>query len=124
MRKEESMAEEHKDHPAKENKPLEKMTVKDLKEIAMAIPHEHTEVAVSDMKKDELVAFIKNARGVVDESPAKKQKAKPKTELTKQEIKKKIKELREEKKSVQDKSREDILRRQINRLKKLSRKSA
>lgn len=118
------MAEEHKDHPAKENKPLEKMTVKDLKEIAMAIPHEHTEVAVSDMKKDELVAFIKNARGVVDESPAKKQKAKPKTELTKQEIKKKIKELREEKKSVQDKSREDILRRQINRLKKLSRKSA
>jgi hypothetical protein len=32
--------------------------------------------------------------------------------------------LREEKKSVQDKSREDILRRQINRLKKLSRKSA
>ena len=118
------MAEEHKNHPAKENKPLEKMTVKDLKEIALTIPHEHTEVAVSDMKKDELVAFIKKARGITGDLPAKKQKAQPKTELTKQEIKKRISELREEKKTVQDKSRADILRRRINRLKKLSRKSA
>lgn len=114
------MAEEHENHP---NKPLEKMTVKDLKEIALAIPHEHTEVAVSDMKKGELVAFIQKARGITDDPPARKQKAEPKTELTKQEIKKKIGELREEKKSVQDKLRAGILRRRINRLKKLTRKS-
>ncbi len=118
------MTEEHKNHPARENKPLEKMTVKDLREIALAIPHEHTEIAVSDMKKDELVAFIKKARGINDDLPAKKKKAEPKAELTRQEIKKKIVELREEKKSVQDKSRAEILRRRINRLKKLSRKSA
>ncbi len=118
------MAEEHKNHPAKESKPLEKMTVKDLKEIALAIPHEHTEIAVSDMKKDELIAFIKKARGITDETPAEKKKAGPKTGLTKQEIKKKIVELREEKKSVQDKWRAGILRRRINRFKKLSRKSA
>ncbi|HPW68623.1 MAG: transcription termination factor Rho [Desulfomonilia bacterium] len=118
------MAVEHKDHSAKESKPLEKMTVKDLKEIALAIPHEHTEVAVSDMRKDELVAFIKKARGITVGPPAARQKAEPKTELTKQEIKKKISELREEKTSVQDKLRAGILRRRINRLKKLSRKSA
>ena len=121
------MAEERKNHPAKESKPLEKMTVKDLKEIALAIPHEHTEVAVSDMKKGELIEFIKKARGIVDEVPAKKPKAEKKTVLTRQEIKQKIRSLREEKKAARDareKTKLDIIRRKINRLKKLSRKTA
>jgi hypothetical protein len=121
------MAEERKNHPAKEEKPLEKMTVKDLKEIAMAIPHEHTEVAVSDMKKGELIAFIKKARGITDDAPARKKKTEPRAALTKQEIKRTIQSLRADKKSARDageKTRADIIRRKINRLKKLSRKTA
>jgi len=120
------MAEERKNHPSKEGKPLEKMTVKDLKEIALAIPHEHTEVAVSDMKKDELIAFIKKARGITEAAPAKKKSVKPKAALTGQEIKQKIKSLRAEKKSAGEageKPRARIIRRKINRLKKLSRKA-
>ena len=57
----------------KENneKHLEKLTIKELREIAAEIPHEK---AVHEMKKEELVAFIKEARGIKDETPAKKKK--------------------------------------------------
>ena len=47
------MAEETKKKEPHEEKPLEKMTVKELREIALAIPHS---TAVHDMKKDEIVA--------------------------------------------------------------------
>lgn len=122
------MTEETKKKQHKEEKPLEKLTVKDLREIALEIPHDHATVAVRDMKKDELVAFIKEARGIVDEAPEKKKKkVAAKTALTKPEIKGKIKTLKQEKKSAQDakeKKKIDILRRRINKLKKQSRKTA
>lgn len=123
------MTEESKKKQHKDEKPLEKMTVKDLRDIALEIPHDHATVAVRDMKKEELVAFIKEARGIVDEEPAKKKvsvKAE-KVALTKPEVKQKIRALRKEKKTAQDAKetkKADILRRRINKLKKLSRKIA
>ncbi|MBN1634919.1 MAG: transcription termination factor Rho [Deltaproteobacteria bacterium] len=104
------------------------MTVKELKEIAAEIPHDHVAVAVSDMKKEEILAFIKEARGIVDEEPVKKvKKAKVKTTLTKQELKAKLVKLKEEKeaaRSAKDKKLEKMLRRRISRLKKMTRKVA
>ncbi|HPI92753.1 MAG TPA: transcription termination factor Rho [Deltaproteobacteria bacterium] len=123
------MSEESKKKHLKEEKPLEKMTVKDLREIALEIPHEHTEVAVRDMNKEQLVSFIKQARGIKDEGPAhleKKKKAKVKVALTKQDIKAKIRQLKEEKAAVGKDERKSaaLLRRRISRLKKKSRKIA
>ncbi|MGC9325087.1 MAG: transcription termination factor Rho [Desulfomonilia bacterium] len=122
------MTEETKKSHHKEEKPLDKMTVKELKEVAKEIPHDHTEIAVSDMKKDQLLAFIKQARGIVDEEPVKKKKkATVKIALTKQDLKAKIKELKKEKKAARDKDdrqRAYLLRRRINRLKKKTRKIA
>ena len=114
-------------------KPLEKMTVKDLKEIALQIPHDTHETAVQDMNKEQLVAFIKKARGIKDEpqeSKKRKKKAtKAKVILTKQQIKMQIKKLKSEKAELgkvedKDKKKISILRRRISRLKKLSRKAA
>ncbi len=103
-------------------KPLEKLTVKELRDIAAEIPHEG---AIHDMKKDELVALIKEARGIKDEAPAKKKKHVVKLKMTKPELKARIRELRdlrlqaleakEEKKAV-------LLRHQISQLKKKSRR--
>ncbi len=117
------MSEEtHKKHA--EEKPLEKLTVKELRELAAEFPHEK---AVHDMKKEELVAFIKEAKGIKDEAPVHKSKHKVKIKLTKPQVKAKIRELkiqrwqaieeRDDKKAV-------TLRLQISRLKKISRRVA
>jgi hypothetical protein len=118
------MAEETKKKVRKkEEKSLEKMTVKELKEIAMEIPRA---VAVHDMRKGELIAFIKEARGIKDEAPVKvEKKVIEKIKLNKSEIKGKIKQLKEEKKAAQEaynKKRLDFLRRRISRLKKQTRR--
>jgi len=115
-------------------KPLEKMTIKDLKEIALQIPHDTHEVAVQDMNKEQLVAFIKKARGIKDEpheTHKKKKKAvKAKVILSRQEIKQLIRKLKEEKAALsgqtekKDNKKISILRRRISRLKKQSRKAA
>jgi len=115
------MSEETHKKPHSE-KHLEKMTVKELREIAAEIPHER---AIHDMKKEELVAFIKEARGIKDEAPVKKKKHAVKTKMTKPEVKLKIRELKvlrmqalesnENKKAV-------LLRHRIGRLKKKSRR--
>jgi type III secretory pathway component EscV len=122
------MTEESKKKIHKEDKPLEKMTVKDLREIGLAIPHDHLEVAVRDMNKEQLVAFIKEARGIKDEAPHQKKKAKViKAALTKQEIKAKIRRLKADKSSAheqKDAKKARILRRRISHLKKQSRKIA
>jgi hypothetical protein len=118
------MAEETKKKVRKkEEKSLEKMTVKELKEIAMEIPRA---VAVHDMRKGELIAFIKEARGIKEEAPVKvEKKVIEKIKLNKSEIKGKIKQLKEEKKAAQEaynKKRLDFLRRRISRLKKQTRR--
>lgn len=49
-------------------KPLEKLTAKELREIAKTIP----DVAgVHGMNKPELISIIKTSRGIADEGPAK-----------------------------------------------------
>ena len=118
---EETKKKEHK----KEEKSLEKMTVKELRVTALEIPRA---VAVHDMKKAELIAFIKEARGIKDEEPAKtRKKVVAKIKLSKSEIKGKIKKLKEEKKAAQasnNRRKTDILRRRISHLKKLTRRYA
>lgn len=126
-RREKRMSEETKKKAPKGGKPLAKMTVKDLKEIALEIPHDHLEIAVSDMNKEQLVAFIKEARGIKEDASEKKaKKAKViKVALTKQEVKEKIRKLKEEQASALEQKDGDqarVLRRRISRLKKQSRK--
>jgi len=102
-------------------KPLEKLTVKELREIAAEIPHER---AVHDMKKEELVAFIKEARGIKDEAPAKKKKHVAKIKLTKPELKTRMRELkvlRSEALESKEIKKAVMLRHQISQLKKKSR---
>jgi hypothetical protein len=105
-------------------KHLEKLTVKELREIAADIPHER---AIIDMKKEELVAFIKEARGIKDETPTKKRKHVVKIKMTKPELKTRIRELKALKGQALESNehkRIAMLRHQISQLKKKSRRIA
>lgn len=106
-------------------KPLDKMTAKELREVALKIPEI---TGVHAMKKEDLLAAIKQARGIPDEETASKKKAKvAKGAVSVQALKLQIRRLKDEKaKACQgnDKARTDILRRRINRLKKRTRKVA
>ena len=107
-----------------DEKHLEKLTVKELRDIAAEIPHER---ALHEMKKDELVTFIKEARGIKDEPHMKKKRHIGKIKMTQPELKAKIRELKilrwqalessESKKAV-------LLRHKISELKKKSRRIA
>ena len=115
-----------KEEKGVKEKPLDKMTVKELRVVALEIPGI---TGVHAMKKDELLQTIKEERGIVDEEPEKKKKAKvaPKKVLSVKEIKKKIVSLRREKEKAQevkDRKKTDVIRRRINRLKKQTRKTA
>lgn len=118
------MTEEIQKKDPHSEKPLEKMTVKELREIALKIPHAQ---AVHDMKKEEMVAFIKEARGIRDEAPARQKGKSVKFRLTKVELKNRIRELKGLKMQAgeaKDGKRVKILRRRISRLKKRSRSTA
>jgi hypothetical protein len=122
------MAEEVKNDKQQTEKPLDKMTVVELREAAKKeIPDIK---GVSGMKKDQLLAAMKEARGIKDEKSAKKKKKKaagPKKEMTIREMKQEIVRLRAEKESIRpegDKKKIEIIRRRINRLKKMTRKAA
>ncbi len=109
--------------PDQPEKPLEKMTAPDLREIASKLPGV---TGVHAMKKEELLAIIKEARGIKDETPSKKRARKTaKAPVTAGEVKKKISQLVLEKQAAResrDIKRVEILRRRINRMKKLTRK--
>lgn len=114
----------------KEEKPLEKMTVPELKELAMTFPHDHLEKAVHDLHKDELLAFIKQAQGIHDPGvPTKKKthtQAKAKTPPSKSELKAAIDTLKGARLSAREARDHTLaarLRRRISRLKKQTRKS-
>lgn len=102
--------------PADE-KPLEKMTAPELKEIAGKIPGV---TGVTAMKKEQLLALIKEYRGIADEGQKK-------VEVTKiGALKQKIVDLKAAKTAAQEaknKKEVDVLRRRINRLKKKTRKA-
>lgn len=96
-------------------KPLEKMTAKELREYALGI---EGIVGVHSMNKPELIAAIKEAKGIVDEGGKKADPA------AIREAKKKIKELRAKRDEMgeeADRKQKDVLRRRINRLKKKTR---
>jgi hypothetical protein len=98
-------------------KPLEKMTVTDLREMAKEI----SEITgVHGMKKEELIAAIKKSKGIMDE-PVKK------TDGSLGEIKKKIKAVKSQRLAAieaKDKKMAKIYKRRISRLKKKSRRAA
>jgi hypothetical protein len=98
-------------------KPLEKMTVTDLREIAKEIPEV---LGVHGMKKEELIVAIKKSKGIVDK-PVKKQDA------SIGEIKKKIKAAKSQRQAAieaKDKKMSKVYKRRISKLKKKSRRAA
>ena len=102
-------------------KPLDKMTVVELREFALA--KNLGIVGVSAMKKEELLPAIKEALGIKDDEPA----AKVMDKGTVAAMKQKIVRLKEEKRTAiasKDKKKTNVLRRRINRLKKRSKKVA
>jgi hypothetical protein len=103
-----------------EEKDLDRMTVKELRAIASEITGL---VGVHAMKKAELLAGIKEARGIKEEKPPKKKAVKG--IVTVKALKAKIVELkakREEARKAMDKRMVEIYRRKINRLRKGTRK--
>ena len=111
--------------PQEDEKPLDKMTVPELKDIARAIPGV---TGATSMKKDELLRIIKEYRGIKDEEPVKQKKKKVGSkEITVKDLKKKVVRLKSEKEAAReakDKKKVELLRRRINRLKKQTRKVA
>ena len=98
-------------------KPLEKMTVTDLREMAKEIPEI---TGVHGMKKDDLIVAIKQAKGIKDE-PVKK------TDASVGEIKKKIRAFKVQRQAAieaKDKKMATIYKRRISRLKKKTRSAA
>jgi hypothetical protein len=98
-------------------KPLEKMTVKDLREMAKDMPGI---VGVHGMKKEELIVAIKEVKGIKDE-PVKK------SDASISEIKKQIRAMkvqRQDALEAKDRKMATIYKRRISRLKKRSRRAA
>ncbi|MDO9567464.1 MAG: Rho termination factor N-terminal domain-containing protein [Candidatus Desulfaltia sp.] len=98
-------------------KPIDKMTVKELREIAKEIPEI---IGVHGMNKAELVVLIKKARGIEDT-----QGKKPDASV--RDIKLKIKKLKAEKEAfliADNKEMVIISKRRISKLKKKTRKTA
>jgi hypothetical protein len=104
-------------------KQLPKMTIKELRDIAKDLGAE----GVSGMKKEELLDFIRKAKGVTEIRPIKGVKKKARTDLSVKELKKSIvsiKAKRAEALSKGDKRMATIYKRQISRLKKMTRRVA
>jgi len=123
------MAADVKKEEKQAEKPLDKMTVVELREAAKEeIPGI---TGVTGMKKEQLLEVIKDARGIKEEAPARKKKkiktAGPKKEMSVKDMKQEIVRLRGERETLRkekDKKKLEIIRRRINRLKKLTRKAA
>jgi FtsZ-binding cell division protein ZapB len=98
-------------------KPLDKMTVKELREVALSIPDL---TGVHGMNKQDLLSAIKTHQGIAE--------AKPKKAIRSvRDLKKQIQVLKEQKITAaeeKDRKQVEILRRRISRLKKKTRRSA
>jgi len=111
----------------KKEKPLEKMTAKDLREMAMGLPGVH---GVHAMKKEELISAIRKAKGITEPEPKKEKLVVAKKEkviLTVAQLKQKVKELRLKREEVFQQGNlkmAKILRKRISRLKKKTRRAA
>jgi hypothetical protein len=99
-----------------QEKPLDKMTVKELRDIAKGI---EGIVGVHGMNKGDLLVAIKEARGIKDEIKKKSGSVRA--------IKAKIKAVKTQRRealTAEDRKKAYIYRRQISRLKKKSRQAA
>jgi cell division protein FtsX len=106
-----------KEKKEKKEKPLDKMTAKELREMALGL---EGIVGVHAMNKSELIAAVKEAQGVEDEKKRDKS-------VDVRSIKKKIRELRSHRETVREAGEKDkvqMLRRRISRLKKKTRRAA
>ena len=107
------------------DKPLDKMTVTELREVAKEIPEI---TGVHGMKKPELLAAIKQAKGIEDASPQKKTgPPKPKVAIPKAELKAMIRDLKTRRRQAledKDKQMAGRFRRKISKLKKKTRQAA
>lgn len=98
-------------------KPLEKMTAKELREVGKQLPEI---TGVHGMNKPELISAIKKARGIEEDT-------KKTSSASVREIKKKIKEFRVKRMAAlesNDNKMAKIYRRRITRLKKKTRRAA
>jgi len=103
---------------------LEKMTAPELREYALK---NHPDITgVHAMKKEELIAAIRKARGEVVKE-IKKKKVKAKIKVEKKELKQRIRVLKAEREKLiqaRDKKALAGLRKKIKRLKRLTKKAA
>jgi hypothetical protein len=108
-----------KERKDKKEKPLEKMTATEMRKYALDMGGI---TGVHGMNKEELLAAIKAAKGIVDEG---KKAAKS---VNMRELKQKVKELRTKKAAAYEAGESNrkinLLRRRMNRLKKRTRKAA
>lgn len=98
-------------------KPLDKMTVKELREIALGIPDV---TGVHGMNKQDLLTAVKAHRGIKESKPKKSNRSV-------REIKKQIRALKLKKQEIaaeKNHKQAEILRRQISHLKKKTRRYA
>jgi len=106
-----------KEKKGKKERPLEKMTAKELRELGLTLPGVH---GVHGMNKAELISAINKARGVVEEKKA------GSTDV--REVKQRIKAFKAKRGAALESGVEkpdlEKLRRKINRLKKKTRKAA
>jgi len=111
----------------KKEKPLEKLTAKELKEMALGLPGIH---GVHAMKKEELIVAIRAAKGITEPEHKKVKQVvvkKEKVVLSIAELKQKVKELRAKREELLEQKNwkmAQILRKRISRLKKKTRKAA
>lgn len=101
----------------KKEKPLDKMTAKELRELALTTG---AIVGVHAMNKAELIAAVKEVRGIVDEKGKKKA-------IDVRDLKVKIKELQAKRQKAVEDGRlklADSFRRRISNLKKKTRRAA
>ncbi|MEJ2661477.1 MAG: Rho termination factor N-terminal domain-containing protein [Desulfobacteraceae bacterium] len=115
------MTEEKKDLT---DKPLDKMTVTELREVAKEIPNI---TGVHGMKKPELLAAIKQDKGIEDEPRKKTGPPKPKVSIPKATLKAMIRDLKTKRRQAleeKDKQMAERYRRKISKLKKKTRQAA
>jgi hypothetical protein len=110
----------------KKEKPIEKYTAKELREMALGLPGVH---GVHAMKKEELIVAIRKAKGLPEEEKKEKKVAvkKEKVVLSIAELKQKVKEMRAKKEEALQQRKwkmAEILRKRISRYKKMTRRAA
>ncbi len=111
----------------KKEKSLEKMTAKELREMALGVPGIQ---GVHAMKKGELIAAIRAAKGITEPEPKKEKlivAKKEKVILTASQLKQKVKELRVKREEILQQENwkmAEILRKRISRFKKMTRRAA